>query len=299
MRSHPFNRTTHHFFLFLMPVFLLMGCASPAQTAVQTPTEELPTSTVQLATPTEDAAGTQHLCERSGTIQSFNLASDLLNDTLSFDIYFPPCYDPHTTTPYPLIYLLHGQEQDASMWQDIGIQAAADALILAQSRQPFLIVMPVEQYYFRSSENNHYPDAILQELLPMIESNLPVCAERECRAIGGVSRGGAWAVRLALSNWDVFGALGAHSIPLFNGDLDSLPDWLSAIPLADLPRIYADVGSTDPAVKEAYAFEQELNALGVPHEWHLNSGRHNETYWAEQLPAYLAWYTLPWMEDSN
>lgn len=296
MRSHPFNRTTHHFFLFLMPVFLLMGCASPAQTAVQTATP-LPTSTVQLATPTEDAAGTQHLCERSGTIQSFNLASDLLNDTLSFDIYFPPCYDPHTTTPYPLIYLLHGQEQDASMWQDIGIQAAADALILEQSRQPFLIVMPVEQYYFRSSENNHYPDAILQELLPMIESNLPVCAERECRAIGGVSRGGAWATRLALHNWDVFGALGAHSTPLFEGDLENLPDWLDAVPADSLPRIYADVGATDPAVKDAYAFDQALNALGVPHEWYLNSGRHNEEYWSENIYEYLSWYTSAWMKE--
>jgi len=277
-----------------MLVFLLMGCASHpvAQTAAPIPTS---TPTAQLPTPTVDDAGAQHQCEQSGTIQSFNLSSELLNDSLSFNIYFPPCYDPYAAIPYPVIYLLHGQEQDAFLWQDLYIQAVADDLILAQHRLPFLIVMPNERYYFRSAENNRYPDAVLEELLPWVETNLPACAEKECRAIGGVSRGASWAVRLALRNWDIFGALGAHSMPLFNGDLDSLPDWLSAIPSADLPRIYADVGSTDPAVKDASAFEQTLNSQGIPHEWHLNSGRHNETYWAEQLPTYLAWYTLPWM----
>ena len=301
MRSYPFNRTTHRFFPFLMLVFLLMGCASPAQAAVQT-TSPLPTSMPtddQLPTPTTDGAGAQRPCEQSGTIQSFNLSSALLNDTLSFNIYFPPCYDPHATTPYPVIYLLHGQEQDASLWQDLDIQAAADDLVLNHTRQPFLIVMPVERYYFRAPENNRFPDAILEELLPWVETHLPACAQKECRAIGGISRGAAWAVRLALQNWDVFGALGAHSTPLFDGDLESLPGWLDAIPLADLPRMYVDVGSTDPAVKDASAFEQTLNSLGIPHEWHLNSGRHNESYWAEQLPAYLAWYTLPWMEESD
>jgi S-formylglutathione hydrolase FrmB len=84
---------------------------------------------------------------------------------------------------------------------------------------------------------------------------------------------------------------------LFNGDIEDLPDWVDAIPDGNLPRIYADVGSSDPAVKDAYAFEQALNALGVAHEWHLNSGRHNEDYWAEQLPDYLAWYTLAWLEE--
>lgn len=298
MRNHPFNRTSQHFFFFLMPVFLLMACAAPAQTVAQTATP-LPASTptLQLATPTADETGAQRLCEESGTIRSFNLSSDLLNDTLPFNIYFPPCYDPHTPMPYPVIYLLHGQEQDASLWQELGIQAAADSLILNHDRQPFLIVMPTERYYFRSAENNRYPDAILEELLPWVETNLPACAQKECRAIGGISRGAAWAVRLALQNRDVFGALGAHSMPLFNGDPASLPDWLDAIPRADLPRIYADVGSTDPAVKDASAFEQTLNALGIPHEWHLNTGRHNGDYWSEHIYEYLLWYTSAWMKE--
>ena len=299
LRSHCCLR---NIFRFLLLTFLFAGCRSLPQ-ATPTPTTQItptpfPTSTPE-ATPTliSDEVKVESQCEENGTIQTFDLSSELLNDTLSFNVYFPPCYDPNSAEPYPVIYLLHGQEQDASLWQDINIQAAADELILHQSRQPFLIVMPVERYYFRSSENNRYPDALMQELLPWVESNLPACAERECRAIGGISRGGAWATRLAFQNWDVFGALGAHSTPLFNGDLEELSDWLDAIPSGSLPRIYIDVGSTDPAVKEAYAFEQALNVLGVPHEWRLNTGRHNETYWAEHIYEYLSWYTSAWMKE--
>ncbi len=298
LRSHCFPQKAIQ---FLIIAFLLAGCQSSPQ-AAPTPTVEntatpLPTSTPEATTtPVPENIKIESQCEES-SILTFTLSSELLNDTLSFNVYFPPCYDPHTSQPYPVIYLLHGQEQNASLWRDIGIQAAADQLILEQSRQPFLIVMPVEQYYFRSSENNRYPDAIMEELIPAVESDLPVCTERECRAIGGVSRGGAWAVRLAFQNLDIFGALGAHSTPLFEGDLEILPEWVDAISSDSLPRIYADVGSTDPAVKDAYAFDQELNVLGVPHEWHLNSGRHNEEYWSAHIYEYLFWYTSAWMKE--
>ncbi len=302
MRSYPHSQTILNFFLFLMLAFLFHGC-QPVATKVEEPTPYVTATVFPTAapaepdlSPSEDGAETQDLCEESGTIQSLTLDSELLKDVLTFNVYFPPCYDPDSTDLYPVIYLLHGQEQDATLWQTLGIQAIADDLILHQNRQPFLIVMPTEQYYFRAVKNNRYPAAILDELLPWVEATLPTCAQKECRAIGGISRGAAWATRLAFQNGDVFGALGAHSMPLFDGDIEDLPDWVDAISSGSLPRIYIDVGSSDPAVKEAYSFEQALNTLGVTHEWHLNSGRHNETYWMEQLPNYLAWYTLAWME---
>jgi enterochelin esterase-like enzyme len=283
-------------------LFLLYACqAAPAELhsiAVRTETVT-PSAVSDQPTATTAVEILQQHCNESGTLASYSLESELLNDTLAFTVYLPPCYDPQTAEPYPVIYLLHGQQQDGPFWQDLGIQTAADELILGNNRPPFLIIMPVEEYYFRSPENNRYPDAILTELLPWVEQNLPVCSARDCRAIGGVSRGAAWAVRLAFANPDIFSALGAHSLSLFNGDLEVLPEWIEAIPAEQLPRIYADVGNTDPAVKDAYAFEEALNALGVEHEWHLNGGRHNEDYWKNQIPAYLDWYTRLWTKEIN
>lgn len=301
-------RTRSHLpqtFIFLITgifLFLLCACraapAEPHATAVVTETV-IPTLVPEQSTATTAVEVVPNICDQSGMLASYSFESELLNDTLAFTVYLPPCYDPQPAEPYAVIYLLHGQQQDGPFWQELGIQVAADDLILNRQRQPFIIIMPVEEYYFRSPENNSYPNAILTELLPWVEQNLPVCSTRDCRAIGGVSRGAAWAVRLAFANPGTFSALGAHSLPLFNGDLEVLPQWIKAILSEELPRIYADVGNTDPAVKDAYDFEEALNALGVEHEWHLNSGRHNDEYWKTQLPAYLDWYTRLWNEEIN
>ena len=299
-RSH----LPHTFIFNILGIYSLLFCACRAVPAEQQTTAVVretiaPTTIPSQPTPTTAVEVLPNVCDQSGMLTSYSLESELLNETLDFSVYLPPCYDPQPTEPYAVIYLLHGQQQDGPFWQELGIQAAADDLILNRQRQPFIIIMPVEEHYYRSPEKNRYPDAILTELLPWVEQNLPVCSEHDCRAIGGVSRGAAWAVRLAFANPDTFSALGAHSLPLFNGDLEKLPEWIDAIPQDDLPRIYVDVGNTDPAVKDAYAFEEALNALGVEHEWHLNSGRHNEDYWETQLPAYLDWYTRLWSEEIN
>lgn len=302
MRSR--SHLSQTFILIILVVFAILfyACrAVPVEPQITDAVPETATSTEPPIPPTATTtveALPEH-CGQSGMLASYALESELLNDTLAFTVYFPPCYDPRSSEPYPVIYLLHGQQQDGPFWQELGIQAAADELILDQKRQPFLIIMPVEEYYFRSPENNRYPDAILTELLPWVEESFPLCSERDCRAIGGVSRGAAWAVRLAFANPDTFSALGVHSLSLFNGDLEKLPEWINAISRDELPHIYVDVGGTDPAVKDAYAFEEALNALGVEHEWHLNTGRHNTEYWAAQLPAYLDWYTQFWIEEIN
>ena len=134
----------------------------------------------------------------------------------------------------------------------------------------------------------------MEEIIPFVEDSFNVCAQRACRALGGISRGASWSVRLGFQYWDIFSSLGAHSLPTFRGDINYLPDWLAAIPDEDMPRIYLDTGRFDPEVKTAYAFEQVLNEKGVLHEWHLNEGRHNEEYWSEHIFEYISWYAAGW-----
>ena len=305
MRSCPLKKDHKRFPLFILLLLGLMVWMTACQTVEGSTSTALPTATktpTQSITPPPTLAPaaveeTEHICQEHGEIREFSLESNLLNDTLPFNIYFPPCYDAASTSAYPVIYLLHGQEQSPDLWSALGIQQIADELILDKGRKPFLVVMPAELFPFRPVQNNQFPQAVLQELLPWVEDNLPACTQRTCRAIGGISRGGAWAVRLALINPDVFASLGAHSTPLSEDDLEELPDWIDAIPPEELPRIYIDVGSTDPGVKASYAFDQTLNSLGVPHIWNMNTGRHNEAYWEAQLPSYLEWYTISWLED--
>ena len=99
---------------------------------------------------------------------------------------------------------------------------------------------------------------------------------------------------LGHAEWDFFGSIGAHSMPTFNGDIGNLPEWLNEIPHGEEPRIYLDTGRFDPEVKNAFRFENVLNEKGIPHEWHLNEGLHNEEYWEEQMETYLHWYAKGW-----
>lgn len=237
-------------------------------------------------------------CHQPGKISQTEFFSTILGTRLVFNVYFPPCYENGFPVGYPALYLLHGQTYDQTQWQKLGIQVSADQLIQSGSVSPFLIIMPNEQFHFRSPEGNQFPFAIREELIPWVEANLNAQPQKIWRAIGGISRGASWAMRLALQNPSLFGAVGGHSLPTFNGDLKQLPGWLEKIPSGQLPRIYLDIGNLDPEVQSAIQFEQVLSRLGIPHQWHLNEGRHNEDYWRQHILEYLDWYTFNWRNSA-
>ncbi len=233
-------------------------------------------------------------CRETGSVKRYRLDSALMNSDLYLSVYFPPCYDPGLTGGYPVLYLLHGQTFTDEMWLEMGANEIADELIGEGQSRPFLMVMPYEEFHYRSPENNSFPEALIQEIIPFVGSSFNVCSQKECRALGGISRGASWAVRLGLENPDLFTAIGAHSLPTFKGDLGYLPGWLDAIPEGEVPRIYMDIGRFDPEVKTATAFEAILNEEGVLHEWHLNDGRHNTDYWQAHIREYMQWYAAIW-----
>ncbi len=114
--------------------------------------------------------------------------------------------------------------------------------------------------------------------------------------MGGLSRGGGWAIHFALSDWDQFGVMGAHSPAVFYSDAEQMRSMLDALPSESIPRMYIDIGERDrpEILRAAIWFEGLLNEKGLPHEWHLFSGYHNEAYWSEHMEQYLRWYTKGW-----
>lgn len=282
---------------------LLTGCSQTF--IIPTPTVFFPKITpqvTQLTQPKGPIAPTQQAqthteCSNGSSVERYQIDSSLLNGALYFSVYFPPCYSDTKPGGYPVLYALHGQNFNDSMWVDLGAVETIDKLILEGDSEPFLMVMPFEEYYFREAEGNDFPIALTEEVIPWVEASLNVCAEKKCRAIGGISRGASWAVRIGLAEWDFFGSIGAHSLPTFKGDIGQLPKWLAKIPYGEEPRIYMDTGRFDPEVKTAYRFEQILNEKGIPHDWHMNEGRHDEVYWEEHMVDYIRWYVEGWRGD--
>jgi acetyl esterase/lipase len=99
---------------------------------------------------------------------------------------------------------------------------------------------------------------------------------------------------LGLLEWEFFGSLGAHSAPLFYKDLFRVPTWLEDVPYGSIPRIYLDISEGDPNLDEAETLHEVLRKEGVPHEWQLYPGLHNDTYWKSHLEEYLLWYSAGW-----
>ncbi len=208
-------------------------------------------------------------------------------------VYTPPCYDPAADPGYPVLYLLHGQSFNDDQWQRLGVPETADRLIAAGEVKPFLVVMPQEYYYLQDMSQSAYGSALIDEVLPWVEENFAVCRDTACRAIGGLSRGASWASWLGFESWPLFGSIGLHSLPTTaNGQFRY--EWLPKIPEGQRPRLYLDIGAKDPYYQYALAYEQFLNESHLPHEWHLNSGGHNEEYWSAHVEEYLRWYAAGW-----
>jgi enterochelin esterase-like enzyme len=191
--------------------------------------------------------------------------------------------------------LIHGQNFNDDQWDRLGVDETADELIAAGEISPLLIVMPRDRSWSQPTEDM-FGQVVAEQLLPWIDQNYRTNAEREYRAIGGLSRGAGWALHLGLSRWESFGIIGMHSLPVFWTDLPDIRNWLEAIPYESLPRIYLDLGDKDrPQIaKSAIWFEELLTEKRIPHEWHLYPGYHEEAYWRAHIEEYIRWYAQNW-----
>jgi enterochelin esterase-like enzyme len=282
-----------------MAGLLVAACApasSPAQPALDCPTLESAPLICEVPAHAADEPQSGSTCLEPGTLERYEIDSRLLNAPLHVSVYLPPCYDPRKAAGYPALYLLHGQTFDDSMWADLGATGLADEHILSGEWPPFMMIMPFEEFYYRKAAGNQYPVAIVEEVVPWVEETFNACSRRDCRALGGISRGASWTLRIGLNQWQVFGALGAHSLPDFLGGPDAVALWVDGIPKDQLPKITMDSGRLDAAIKTAYRTDAVLNEKGVPHTWQMNEGRHDEEYWRARMPDYMSWYAGLWAE---
>lgn len=238
-------------------------------------------------TPTEESC-----LEITGTVQAYEIPGD--DQPLIGQVYLPPCYS-GSGLRYPTLYLLHGATKTEGHWEDLGLIAVADDLISRGEIPPLIIVMPREDTWVVLSEN-YFGDQLVQDVIPWIDDEYRTLADRQYRAIGGISRGGNWAIRLGLLHWETFWTLGAHSSALFYMDIYRLPAWLEEIPDGNIPRIYLDISDGDTNLAEAEKLREVLEKEGVSFEWHLYDGLHNDPYWSSHLEEYLLWYSAGWSD---
>jgi len=182
---------------------------------------------------------------------------------------------------------------ESQLWQRLGLVSTMNELIAVETISPFIAVMPLEAI-FTPPQTSQFGNAIVQDLIPWIDMNYRTLPEKQYRAIGGVSRGAAWAVHLGFEDYEYFSRVGAHSLPLFEADGGKLAAWMYLRPIDELPIFFIDIGRNDQEWKTAEDFANLLDENNIPHEWYLFNGGHTEEYWSSHLEQYLRWYAADW-----
>jgi len=225
-------------------------------------------------------------------------SSKILSHNPIVTVYTPPSYRNSPRKTYPVLYLLHGNNDTPVGWTMVGkANLIADNLIAEGKAEDMIIVMPFGHSvpYSSSREARRGNTALFEryllgEVIPMIEDRYRVAAGRENRALAGLSMGGMQSTAIGFSNLDLF-----SSIAAFSG--------VAATELADqLPKVFGDAQKTnglldnvfiacglqdEGALARTRAFAAMLEEKGIEHELELEDGVHNYAQWQRNLADLL------------
>jgi enterochelin esterase-like enzyme len=136
-------------------------------------------------------------------------------------VYTPPGYGTETSNRYPVLYLQHGSFEDETGWSAQGhANLVLDNLLAAKKAVPMIIVMdngyankPRDNAAAASNERpvSIFEEVMIREIIPMIDTKFRTIANREQRAIAGLSMGANQTMRIMMNHLDKFSYVGGFS----------------------------------------------------------------------------------------
>jgi len=237
--------------------------------------------------------------EAIGKIERGMYRSQIAQTDMYYSVYTPACYAQSAAT-YPALYLMHGSNEDDGQWVRLGLPQVLDQGIAEGTLPPMIVVMPFGEWIANENQFDavSWENVFLTELMPLVESAYRIDARREKRAIGGISRGGFWALEIAFRHPDLFNAVGGHSAFL---DLGNAPEAYNPLDLAlnapdiDTLRIALDRGKDDYAASGLDLLDERLAERDIPYQYTIYpEGQHYFTYWQQHVREYLDFYAANW-----
>jgi enterochelin esterase-like enzyme len=126
-----------------------------------------------------------------------------------------------------------------------------------------------------------FEDDLLKALIPHVESHYAVLADREHRAIAGLSMGGGQALTVGLRHPDTFAWVGGFSSALFGNQARLIPDATETG--KQFRMVWVSCGDTDRLMDGSKAMHTALDEKKVPNVWHVDSGGHEWPVWKNDL----------------
>jgi len=226
-----------------------------------------------------------------GQLEMVTYDSKSVGTTRKMQLYTPPGYS--KDKKYPVLYLLHGIGGDETEWQRFATpNILLDNLIAEGKATPMIVVMPNGRAQKNDrAEGNVFGTApafaafeedLLKDVIPAIESRYSVQADREHRAIAGLSMGGGQSLNFGLAHLDTFAWVGAFSAaPNTKPAKELVPDPAAA--KAKLKLLWLSCGKKDGLIRISQGVHAYLRDNNVPHVWHVDGNAHDPTHWKNSL----------------
>ena len=226
-----------------------------------------------------------------GKLEMIEYDSKTVGTTRKMQVYTPPGYS--QDKKYPVLYLLHGIGGDETEWERFATpDVLLDNLIADGKAVPMIIVMPNGR---AQKDDRAGPNAmatapafakferdLLDDVIPAIESRYSVQADREHRALAGLSMGGGQSLNFGLAHLDTFAWVGGFS----SAPNTKPPEQLVSDPAAaskQLKLLWLSCGNKDGLIRISQGVHAYLKQNNVPHVWHVDGNGHDAIHWRNNL----------------
>ena len=211
-------------------------------------------------------------------------------------IYAPPGYEKNTGKRYPVLYLQHGMGEDRRAWSNQGhANFILDNLIAEGKAKPMIIVMEDGGIAagFKSPKRSQdkniwdgFGDIMIKDLIPEIDASYRTLADREHRAMAGLSLGGTQTYQITEANLDKFANIGIFSAPFGFPGIDTGYNGLLKKPAEFAKQVkvfFISMGSKE-GPRSGLGMHEELEKAGIKHVYYEAPGTaHEFQTWRKSL----------------
>ncbi len=260
-------------------------------------------------------------------VEEHTIKSEVLGAERQYTVYLPAGYDTNKDMSYPVLYLLHGMNDTNKGWYERGhVKDVMDQLTASGEVEPMIIVTPDAGGAVMENKWNgyfdmkgwNYEEFFFTEFLPMIEKEYRIKADKQHRAIAGLSMGGGGCTSYAQRHADMFAACYAMSAFLHMGaegvDAQKVAEGNKMALLMDAAhrlscvdyvknadeeckkelrtvQWFVDCGDDDFLFDCNLDFYQAMRKAQIPCQLRVRDGGHTWEYWHSALYTALPYFS--------
>jgi len=244
-----------------------------------------------------------------GTLERVDYDSKTVGIKRWMEVYTPPGYS--KDKKYPVLFLLHGigGNENREWTRGGAANVIIDNLIADKKSEPMIVVFPNGNATTNAANagrggrrggrggfasdgdpaalagdgwGKNFQSDLIKDIIPFIESHYSVYADREHRAVAGLSMGGGQSLDFGLGNLDTFAYVGGFSsAPNTRMPEVLIPDPAKAAQM--LKVLWISCGNKDGLMSFSLRTHVYCKEKNVPHIWHVDDNGHDFNHWKNSL----------------